>query len=170
MSVINHQNSNLSTANLSATNICQLSTTAPTHLSTTVSGNLSAPTNSNTTIELTSKQNPKTEIDSTELEIVNGGSSTDSHLLVTSENASPNNLETNQKQSSTNNIPPATVTNDKSLTAIFLFKLEKTTTVSLFSKVVLDIKPITAMYTDAKVDGHVIKLILDSGSAGSIIT
>ncbi|KAG9297301.1 hypothetical protein G9A89_001990 [Geosiphon pyriformis] len=26
------------------------------------------------------------------------------------------------------------------------------------------------MYTDAKVDGHPIKLILDSGSAGSIIT
>ncbi|KAG9297565.1 hypothetical protein G9A89_007640 [Geosiphon pyriformis] len=31
-------------------------------------------------------------------------------------------------------------------------------------------KPLMAMYTDAKVDGHSIKLILDSGSVGSIIT
>ncbi|KAG9289701.1 hypothetical protein G9A89_014436 [Geosiphon pyriformis] len=34
----------------------------------------------------------------------------------------------------------------------------------------LEKKPITAMYTDVKVDGYLIKLILDSSSAGSIIT
>ncbi|KAG9305504.1 hypothetical protein G9A89_006474 [Geosiphon pyriformis] len=34
----------------------------------------------------------------------------------------------------------------------------------------LEEKPITAMYTDAKIDGHPIKFILNSGSAGSIIT
>ncbi|KAG9284673.1 hypothetical protein G9A89_003633 [Geosiphon pyriformis] len=32
----------------------------------------------------------------------------------------------------------------------------------LFSKAVFDTKLITAMYTDAKIDGHYIKLILDS--------
>ncbi|KAG9289439.1 hypothetical protein G9A89_008000 [Geosiphon pyriformis] len=40
----------------------------------------------------------------------------------------------------------------------------------LFSRAVLEKKPITTMYTDAKVDGHSIKLILDSESADSIIT
>ncbi|KAG9304146.1 hypothetical protein G9A89_019708 [Geosiphon pyriformis] len=88
-------------------------------------------------------------------------------LLVTSEDASSNNLETNQKkQSLINNIFPATITNDELLTAIFLFELEETTPVLLFSGATLDTKQITAMYTDAKVDGHTIKLILDSGSAG----
>ncbi|KAG9292976.1 hypothetical protein G9A89_016338 [Geosiphon pyriformis] len=48
--------------------------------------------------------------------------------------------------------------------------LEKFSAVSLFSKVTLEEKLITAIYTDVKVDGHFIKLILDSGSAGSIIT
>ncbi|KAG9291292.1 hypothetical protein G9A89_021794 [Geosiphon pyriformis] len=33
----------------------------------------------------------------------------------------------------------------------------------------LEEKLITAMYTNAKINGQVIKLILDSGSAGSII-
>ncbi|KAG9287780.1 hypothetical protein G9A89_017375 [Geosiphon pyriformis] len=91
-------------------------------------------------------------------------------LLVTPEDVPPNNLKTNQKQSLTNNIPPATVTNNKSLAAIFPFELEETTPVPLFSGVTLDTKPIIAMYTNAKVDGHSIKLILDSESAGSIIT
>ncbi|KAG9301769.1 hypothetical protein G9A89_003316 [Geosiphon pyriformis] len=134
-----------------------LSTAAPIHLSAAVLGNLLAPTNSNTAAELISKQNPKTEIDTPELEIVD-------------EDASPNNLETNQKQLPTNNIPPVIVINDKSLTAIFLFELKETTPVPLFSRATLDTKPITAMYTDTKVDGHVIKLILDNRSAGSIIT
>ncbi|KAG9297107.1 hypothetical protein G9A89_019388 [Geosiphon pyriformis] len=91
-------------------------------------------------------------------------------LLVIPEDAPPNNLETNQKQSFTNNISPATITNNESLAAIFPFKLEETTPVLLFSRATLNTKPITTMYTNAKVDGHSIKLILDSGSAGSIIT
>ncbi|KAG9285475.1 hypothetical protein G9A89_010950 [Geosiphon pyriformis] len=50
-------------------------------------------------------------------------------------------------------------------------KLEiETTTVPLFSGATLDTKLITVMYTDVKIDGHAIKLILDSGSADSIIT
>ncbi|KAG9303365.1 hypothetical protein G9A89_013691 [Geosiphon pyriformis] len=40
----------------------------------------------------------------------------------------------------------------------------------LFSGAALKEKPITAMYTDVKVDNHAIKLILDSELAGSIIT
>ncbi|KAG9290964.1 hypothetical protein G9A89_011114 [Geosiphon pyriformis] len=44
------------------------------------------------------------------------------------------------------------------------------TPVLLFSRATLDTKSITAMYTDVKVDGHSIKLILNSGSTGSIIT
>ncbi|KAG9290346.1 hypothetical protein G9A89_007077 [Geosiphon pyriformis] len=134
-----------------------LLTTVPTQLSATVSGKLSAPTTSNTTTEFISKQNSKAEINTAKLEIVNEG-------------IPFNNPKTNQKQSLTNNIPPATVTNDKSLAAIFPFKLEETTPVPLFSGAALDTKPITTMYTDAKVDGYSIKLILDSESAGSIIT
>ncbi|KAG9284852.1 hypothetical protein G9A89_003775 [Geosiphon pyriformis] len=61
------------------------------------------------------------------------------------------------------------VTENKTLAAIFLFEFEKTTPVLLFSRAALEEKPITAIYTDAKVDGHSIKLILDSGLAGSII-
>ncbi|KAG9284756.1 hypothetical protein G9A89_001126 [Geosiphon pyriformis] len=61
--------------------------------------------------------------------------------------------ETNQKPL-TCNISPAASTKDKSLAAIFPFELEEITSVLLFSGAVLDTKPITTMYTDAKVDGH----------------
>ncbi|KAG9307409.1 hypothetical protein G9A89_017238 [Geosiphon pyriformis] len=77
--------------------------------------------------------------------------------------------ETNQK-SLTHNILPATSTKDKSLAAIFPFELKEITLVPLFNRAILDTKPITTMYTDAKVNDQYIKLILDSGSAGSIIT
>ncbi|KAG9295142.1 hypothetical protein G9A89_006123 [Geosiphon pyriformis] len=90
-------------------------------------------------------------------------------LLVTPEDTLSNNLETNQK-SLTNNILPATVIEDESLTAIFPFKIEDSTSTLLFSEVTLEEKPITTMYTDAKVNGHSIKLILNSESADSIIT
>ncbi|KAG9300999.1 hypothetical protein G9A89_018951 [Geosiphon pyriformis] len=53
--------------------------------------------------------------------------------------------------------------------AIFSFELEENTTIPLFSGATLKKKPITAMYTDARVDGHLIKLILDTASA-KIIT
>ncbi|KAG9304102.1 hypothetical protein G9A89_006012 [Geosiphon pyriformis] len=68
------------------------------------------------------------------------------------------------------NIPPATVINDKLLAAIFPFELEKPSQLPLFNGATLEEKPITAIYTDAKVNEHPIKLILDSSSAGSIIT
>ncbi|KAG9294230.1 hypothetical protein G9A89_021589 [Geosiphon pyriformis] len=133
------------TSNLSAFSI-NLSTAVPTHLSAA------------------------TEITTTELEIIDDSLSTDFHLLVTPKDTLPNNTATNQKQLITSNILPATVTNDKLLTTIFLFELEKTTPVPLFSEAALDTKPITTMYTNMKVDGHAIKLILNSESAGSIIT
>ncbi|KAG9295917.1 hypothetical protein G9A89_006656 [Geosiphon pyriformis] len=89
-------------------------------------------------------------------------------LLITPENATPNNQEL--KQLPTSNILPATITEDESLNTIFPFKLKEPSTTLLFSRAALEEKPITAIYTDVKIDGHFIKLILDSGSADSIIT
>ncbi|KAG9286072.1 hypothetical protein G9A89_022749 [Geosiphon pyriformis] len=57
------------------------------------------------------------------------------------------------------NIPPATITEDTTLATIFLFDIDKLNTHSLFT-----------LYTDARVGGIDIKLILNSESAGSIIT
>ncbi|KAG9306551.1 hypothetical protein G9A89_004748 [Geosiphon pyriformis] len=91
-------------------------------------------------------------------------------LLVTPEDASTNNPAFAQKQLLTSNIPPATITKDKFLAAIFPFEFEETTATLLFSGATLEAKPITVIYTDTKVEGQSIKLILDSGSAGSIIT
>ncbi|KAG9302616.1 hypothetical protein G9A89_007320 [Geosiphon pyriformis] len=91
-------------------------------------------------------------------------------LLITPDDIQPNNLETNQQLTLTSNIPLATITENKSLDTIFSFELEKLSTTLLFSGTALKEKPITAMYTDAKVNGHPIKIILDSRSAGSIIT
>ncbi|KAG9287783.1 hypothetical protein G9A89_017378 [Geosiphon pyriformis] len=92
-------------------------------------------------------------------------------LLVIPEDAITNSSESNPLQTTlTNNILPAMVTKNESLIAIFPFKLEETINPPLFSGAALKKKPITAMYTNVKVDGHFIKLILDSGLAGSIIT
>ncbi|KAG9286791.1 hypothetical protein G9A89_012341 [Geosiphon pyriformis] len=146
----------ISSTNLSTDNTDNLLAAVTTHLSAAVSGNLLAPTNSNTATELTSKQNPKAKINPTKLEIVN--------------DAQPNNPETNQQPTLTSNIPPATITENESLDTIFLFKLEEPSTTPLFNGATLKEKPIMAIYTDAKVDGHSIKLILNSRSAGSIIT
>ncbi|KAG9303939.1 hypothetical protein G9A89_005849 [Geosiphon pyriformis] len=75
----------------------------------------------------------------------------------------------NWKQPLTN-ILPATVMENESLVAIFPFKIEEPTETLLFSGAALEEKPITVMYTDAKIDGQSIKLILDNRSANSIIT
>ncbi|KAG9297766.1 hypothetical protein G9A89_011281 [Geosiphon pyriformis] len=91
-------------------------------------------------------------------------------LLVIPEDVISNNPEPNQPTTLTNNILPATITDNESLAIIFLFELKEITTVPLFSGAALEEKPITVMYTDAKVDGQYIKLILDSESADSIIT
>ncbi|KAG9287870.1 hypothetical protein G9A89_017465 [Geosiphon pyriformis] len=159
--------SNLSTISLSANNIYNLSTAVPAYLLATVSSNLLTPTSSNTITKLISKQNPKTKTDPTELEIVNGNPSTDPQytqnlnvqqylsLLITSKDISPNNQKLKQKQPLISNISPATISNDKFLAAIFSFELKETIPVLLF-------KLITVIYIDAKVNGHAIKLILDS--------
>ncbi|KAG9292792.1 hypothetical protein G9A89_006353 [Geosiphon pyriformis] len=69
------------------------------------------------------------------------------------------------------NIPLATITKDTTLAAIFLFDINNLNTHSFFSGAAINQgKPITALYTDARVGGIDIKLILDSGSASSIIT
>ncbi|KAG9299522.1 hypothetical protein G9A89_020693 [Geosiphon pyriformis] len=82
----------------------------------------------------------------------------------------PNNPETKQQLTLTSNILSATITKNETLNAIFLFKLEKTTPVLLFSGATFNTKLITAMYINTKIDSHTIKLILDNGSADSIIT
>ncbi|KAG9302714.1 hypothetical protein G9A89_005188 [Geosiphon pyriformis] len=89
-------------------------------------------------------------------------------FLVIPKDAASSKQETNQKPL-IRNILSATSTKDKSLVAIFPFELEKITLVLLFSRATLDTKPITAMYTDVKVNGQDIKLILNNRSAGSII-
>ncbi|KAG9302379.1 hypothetical protein G9A89_011429 [Geosiphon pyriformis] len=91
-------------------------------------------------------------------------------FLVIPEDATPSNPETNPIQKLTSNILPAMVTKNETLAAIFSFEFEETIPVPLFSRAALEEKLITAIYTNAKVNGHSIKLILDNGSVGSIIT
>ncbi|KAG9294196.1 hypothetical protein G9A89_021555 [Geosiphon pyriformis] len=75
-----------------------------------------------------------------------------------------NKTETLKKRT----IPPAVTTENSSLAAIFLFELEKNKT--MFSRAALDKKcPITTIYTEATINNTSIKLILDSGSIGSIV-
>ncbi|KAG9293089.1 hypothetical protein G9A89_016451 [Geosiphon pyriformis] len=90
--------------------------------------------------------------------------------LFKSSDASANNPVFAQKQLLTSNIPPAIITEDEFLAAIFSFKFEETTATPLFSGATLEAKLIIAMYTNAKVERQFIKLILDSGSADNIIT
>ncbi|KAG9306236.1 hypothetical protein G9A89_016140 [Geosiphon pyriformis] len=166
----------ISTTNLLVFDAYHLSTTVPTHISATAPSNLSVPLNLNTATELTSKQNPKAKTNTTKLEIVNhrfrqqnsGTGYTQNpnfqnylSLLVIPEDAQPNNPETNPQLMPISNILPATITENKSLDAIFLFELKELSTTSLFSEATLKEKPITAMYTNAKVDDHFIKLILN---------
>ncbi|KAG9285149.1 hypothetical protein G9A89_004364 [Geosiphon pyriformis] len=69
------------------------------------------------------------------------------------------------------NIPPATIIENTNLATIFSFDINNLNTHSLFSGAAINQdKPITVLYTDARVGGIDIKLILDSRSAGSIIT
>ncbi|KAG9307308.1 hypothetical protein G9A89_017136 [Geosiphon pyriformis] len=89
-------------------------------------------------------------------------------LLVTTEDTSLNTQEPKQKQSLTN-ILPATVMEDESLAAIFPFKIKELTETSLFSGAAFEKKSIMVIYTDAKINGQSIKLILDTASA-KIIT
>ncbi|KAG9303834.1 hypothetical protein G9A89_018731 [Geosiphon pyriformis] len=164
---------NLLTTNLSAFSTYCLSIAVSTHLLAAASDNLLAPTNSTTVTKLTSKWKPKAKTDTTKLEIVNGSTEYTQNpnfqnylsLLITPEDATFNKSEVNQKPF-TNNILPATITEDKSLTAIFFFEFKKPIEMPLFSEVTLESKSITVIYTNAKVAGQHIKLILDSESAG----
>ncbi|KAG9289022.1 hypothetical protein G9A89_015571 [Geosiphon pyriformis] len=72
-------------------------------------------------------------------------------LLVIPKDAASSKQETNQKPL-IHNILPATSTKDELLAAILSFELEEITSVPLFSGTALDTKPITVIYTDAKVD------------------
>ncbi|KAG9284341.1 hypothetical protein G9A89_023598 [Geosiphon pyriformis] len=167
--------SSISTSNLSAA--------VTSNISTTATNNLSTPTDPNTTPKLTTQQNPKTENDSTELEIDDGSPSTDPQFFTatiwitpaefgywsTPESEFPE-LFKSPEQPLTSNISPATITKNESLSTIFPFEFKETAVIPLFSGAAIEAKPITAIYTDAKVKGQSIKLILDSGFAGSIIT
>ncbi|KAG9284569.1 hypothetical protein G9A89_000652 [Geosiphon pyriformis] len=147
--ISNHLSAHNAAANLSTTSILtsNLSATATNNLSTTTTSHLST----TATPDLKSHK-------------------TGDRLLVTPKDAISNTSETNQQVTLFSNIPSATVTNNEFLAAIFSFELEEPFQLPLFSGATLKKKPITVMYTDMKVDRHSIKLILDSSSAGSIIT
>ncbi|KAG9285764.1 hypothetical protein G9A89_013189 [Geosiphon pyriformis] len=173
----------ISTFNLSIAVFSNLSTAASSNLLATAPNNLSVSTiNSNTTPKLSYDdiRKPETQNFSSSshqslgLHSQNLGTGatqnlTSQHylsLLVTPEDTLTSNQKPTQKQQTlTSNILPAIVTNDELLAVIFPFEIEEPSSTPLFSKAALDEKPITAMYTDAKVDGQSIKLILDSGLA-----
>ncbi|KAG9292283.1 hypothetical protein G9A89_009095 [Geosiphon pyriformis] len=68
-------------------------------------------------------------------------------------------------------IPPARIAENANLSDIFPFEFEANESPFLLSNAAAnEQKAITAMYTEAEVEGKTIRLILDSRSAGSIIT
>ncbi|KAG9302810.1 hypothetical protein G9A89_009587 [Geosiphon pyriformis] len=70
-------------------------------------------------------------------------------LLVTPEDALTNNPAFAQKQPLTSNIPPATITKNESLAAIFSFEFEETAAMPLLSGAALEAKPITTIIITA---------------------
>ncbi|KAG9304289.1 hypothetical protein G9A89_019851 [Geosiphon pyriformis] len=88
--------------------------------------------------------------------------------LIIGNNDGRNINRTKNSSKLSQTIPPAVVTKNSSLAAIFFFELKENE--AMFSGAALDKKcPITAMYTEVTVNNTPIKLILDSGSAGSIV-
>ncbi|KAG9295792.1 hypothetical protein G9A89_009021 [Geosiphon pyriformis] len=168
----NNATANISTTCISTSNLL---TTATDNISITTATNNLSDTHSSNTI----KSHPKLEIgDSclpTNLQFIQPAiriTTAEFRNWVYSKPKFPELFKSSkpkQKQSLIN-ILPATVMKDESLVAIFPFKIEKLTETSLFSGAALEEKLIMAMYTDAKINSQFIKLILDSGSAGSIIT
>ncbi|KAG9306243.1 hypothetical protein G9A89_016147 [Geosiphon pyriformis] len=79
-----------------------------------------------------------------------------------------------QQQNSSHNhtiIPPARIAENTNLSNIFLFEFKANESSFLLSNAAAnEQKAITAMYTEAEVEGKTIRLILNSGSTGSIIT
>ncbi|KAG9300072.1 hypothetical protein G9A89_018349 [Geosiphon pyriformis] len=165
----NNTAANLSTTSISNSN---LSAIVISNISTTATSNLSIPINSNTTIKSIifhqpifsslAQQSGFCQQNSGTSHAQNLNSQNYLSLLVTSEGIPSNKPESNQKQPLTSNILPATISNNEFLAAIFPFKLEEIIPVLLFSRTILDTKPITTMYTNMKVDGYAIKLILDT--------
>ncbi|KAG9299121.1 hypothetical protein G9A89_020434 [Geosiphon pyriformis] len=91
------------------------------------------------------------------------------NLIIRNNDGRNINRTENSSNKLSQTIPPAVATEDSSLVAIFSFELEKNKT--MFNGAALDKKcPITAMYMEATINNTPIKLILDSGSAGSIVT
>ncbi|KAG9287168.1 hypothetical protein G9A89_003016 [Geosiphon pyriformis] len=164
---INHT-TNLLNPNVSNPSTSYLPTAATSDISTSTNSNSITKFNPNIT------QKPKTENCLAKLEINNSFLSTNlqfiqTHFriifqnylsfLVTSENTLTNNLEIFLKQMINNNISSATITNNKLLAAIFSFKIKKPTKTPFFNKTALNTKLITAIYTNAKINGQAIKLI-----------
>ncbi|KAG9288852.1 hypothetical protein G9A89_012181 [Geosiphon pyriformis] len=163
---------NLSTASLSTATTSNLSSTATSNISTAATSNLSNTYHSNTTSKPSSNdiREPKIK-DHPKLEISNGCTLTNLQLFsptirILSVEFGHHNQRIEQQQPPTNNISPATITENKSLDAIFSFELKKPSDMLLFSGAALEEKLITAMYTDAKIDDHFIKLIFDSNQLG----
>ncbi|KAG9291436.1 hypothetical protein G9A89_021855 [Geosiphon pyriformis] len=76
-----------------------------------------------------------------------------------------------RSNSSNHIIPPAQIAQNANLSDIFPFEFEANESSFLLSNAAVnEQKAITAMYTEATVERKPIHLILDSGSAGSIIT
>ncbi|KAG9288620.1 hypothetical protein G9A89_006721 [Geosiphon pyriformis] len=180
---------NLSTTSISSSNLStngpNLLATATGNISTTTANNLLTPNNSDPATKLicqssmvvyqpissSSSQTRSCQWNSDAGNPQNLNSQNYLSLLVIPEDASPSNQELIQKQQTlTSNILPITVTNNESLATIFPFEIEKPSSTPLFSGATLNEKPITVMYTNAKVDGQSIKLILNSGSAGTAST
>ncbi|KAG9293524.1 hypothetical protein G9A89_005527 [Geosiphon pyriformis] len=169
LSTTSISNSSISTtSHLLTTATDNLSTTIPNNLSSAAPNNLSNPPSSNAITKLTSKQDTKAENNTTKLEIGDNSSTTNLQFINSTIgillDTIFHNSEFNQQPILTNNIPPATVTNNETLAAIFLFEFKTQAITLLFSRATLKKKPITVMYINAKVDRHSIKLILDTAS------
>ncbi|KAG9289482.1 hypothetical protein G9A89_008043 [Geosiphon pyriformis] len=89
--------------------------------------------------------------------VINGSSELDSKLKQFKD-TQLYNPETNQQSTLTSNIPPATITKNESLDAIFPFELKELSATPLFSGAALKKKLITTMYTDVKIDDFPIEV------------
>ncbi|KAG9287377.1 hypothetical protein G9A89_023749 [Geosiphon pyriformis] len=94
----------------------------------------------------------------------------DFHHTALSEDRAAAQQQQNSSYTSTT-IPPARIAENANLSDIFSFEFEANKSLFLLSNAAAnEQKAIMAMYTEAEVKGKTIRLILDSGSAGSIIT
>ncbi|KAG9305508.1 hypothetical protein G9A89_006478 [Geosiphon pyriformis] len=83
----------------------------------------------------------------------------------------PSETTAPRQNPSNNTISPARIAQNANFLDIFSFKFEANESPFLLSNVTVNKqKAITVMYIEAKVEGKPIRLILDNGSAGSIIT